>query len=120
MTNHFIRGYFDGDGCISLPNNIKHRPLPQFRMSFVSGSLKFLEWIRLQLRENLIKIGNPNIIKRKNEDKKDKNCWVLSFGGNKQVQIIMNWLYNDCKNNYLGRKYIKYNKSIEIIHGGIQ
>lgn len=40
LLNHFIRGYFDGDGCISICSK------GYFRLSFISGSEVFITSLR--------------------------------------------------------------------------
>jgi len=90
---NYIRGYFDGDGCIRNDGSLN--------IVFVSGSYKLIEWVKNQLK-NFLTIGNPKISKRKME------VYALSFHGNRQVRKIMEWLYKDCDTNFLERKKVKY------------
>lgn len=105
LINHYLRGIFDGDGCIRWDKG-------NFRITFVSGSFDFLNWVKLILKNNL-KIGNPNV--RRKNIKENSSDHYLSFSGNRQVPIIMDWLYEDCKNNFLKRKKVKYNNLLEVL-----
>lgn len=98
LIRHYIRGFFDGDGCISW---CKSNHSPEFTIT--TGSFNILKWIRDNLKKN-VSIGNPSILKKKNS-----NCFSLKFGG-VQVYKIMDWLYDNISNEiYLDRKFIKYN-----------
>lgn len=99
---NYIRGYFDGDGSISFDKS--------FKLTFTCGSFIFLKWVKNNLKK-FLKIGNPKIYDKK------KNCYVLSFHGNRQVKIIMSWLYKDCNNNFLYRKRKFYNYYMEANNG---
>ncbi len=104
---HYIRGYFDGDGCLSRNSNTKN-------MSFeiYSGSYIILDWILKNIKNNVN--VNKNIMVRC----KSGNCYRFGFYGNRQVPLIMKWLYKNCNVNFLERKknkfkeYKKYNKVI--------
>jgi predicted DNA-binding protein YlxM (UPF0122 family) len=97
---HFIRGYFDGDGCFYCGKN---------RQSFeiYSGSINILKWILYNIKKQL-KVND--IIKVRH---KKNNVYRFSFGGKKDVINIMNWLYKDCEDNYLERKYNKFKSFME-------
>jgi hypothetical protein len=94
LDRHYIRGYFDGDGCLSGHKN-------KLNFEIYSGSKVILEWIK-----NKIVVHN-NLISKVNVNHKSGNCFRFSFCG-KQVKIIMNWLYEDCGANFLERKRLKY------------
>lgn len=57
--NHFIRGYFDGDGCISNNKNNKYKIL-----SFTSASSKILLWINEVFSSNEISSRDLNNLKK--------------------------------------------------------
>lgn len=109
LIKHFIRGYFDGDGCIYIKKTGKKI---RSAFSIYSGSYNIIKWIYDHLKINL-DIGNPKITKEKG-----RNLYKFTFGGNRQVPKIMNWLYKDCKNAFLDRKYIKFNTLLCNINGG--
>ena len=97
LVRHYIRGYFDGDGCFTFTNK-------SFHINFITASKA--------LNDDIIKIlrlNNFNII---------ENSYVNNFGTimyrpemySLQDKInFLNWIYEDC-NVYLDRKYKKYLK----------
>lgn len=99
LQRHFIRGYFDGDGCIFLSKNSNISSRVSIR-----GTLTLLQSI-----QNLL-IKNCNVNKTK--ILKNNGIWDLQYGGNKQVKRILNYLYKD-SNIYLNRKNKLYNKFIK-------
>ena len=94
LYRHFIRGFFDGDGCLQLQDKIYH-----CRFDLTSASLQFLEQIRPIITAKAITNGGLN-----KESKYD--VWHLSYSGHQVIQI-MNWLYED-SHFYMKRKYDKY------------
>jgi len=86
--NHFIRGYFDGDGCISI-NSLK-----EFSMTFV-GTKPFLQ----SLSDIMIDHLGLNRVKVREFRNHASVCW----GGNLQLKAVHNWLYNDA-NIFMERK----------------
>lgn len=96
--SHFIRGVFDGDGCITL-----HKKTNQFAFSII-GNINLIKTIQ----EILIKKCNLNSNKlHKRKDCKN-NIVSLNFGGNKQIKKIENYLYKDCDDLFLKRKKEKF------------
>lgn len=94
LYRHFIRGFFDGDGCLQLQDKIYH-----CRFDLTSASLKFLQQIRPIITKNALTNGSLN--------KETKyNVWHLSYSGHQSVKIL-DWLYKD-SHFYLKRKYDKY------------
>lgn len=95
LIHHFIRGFMDGDGCISFSNNYPE-------ISFTTGSENILIWIKNNIKKNNL-VGNPKIIKRKNS-----NTFSLKFGGN-QSKIILDWIYKESNVEILlDRKHNKF------------
>lgn len=103
LYNHFIRGYFDGDGSIGSYLG-KHIKTEKFRISIISNHL-FLNDLQ-QIFNNELNI-NINILNRQ--------CGIseLRCCGNVKVKKIMDWIYKD-STIYLERKYLKYLKLCEI------
>jgi len=89
LERHLIRGYFDGDGCIS-----KHRKSNNIRLSFV-GTKNVLHAIQVNLQKPNVKLV------------KSGNAYTLGINGNKQSKRILEYLYKD-STIYLDRKYKKY------------
>jgi hypothetical protein len=99
LTNHFIRGYFDGDGCIHYSiKKIKHQICPG--VDFI-GTENMLERIKYFVMPD----------SKSNIRKKD-NIYVLTLGGIHQVQKIYHYLYENAT-IYLERKH---NKFLEIFN----
>lgn len=81
----FIRGYFDGDGCVYIS---KHQTL---NISII-GTIKLLN----SIKEILIK--NCNIRDTKYDDRypnKNNNIRALRYGGNIIINRIYHYLYDD-------------------------
>lgn len=92
LINHFIRGYFDGDGSIS---STRYKNYQAYNISFV-GTQDFINKL-----SNILNIGSVC------PDKRKTNSWYLNIGGNQQVLQIYHYLYDDA-HRYLQRKYDKF------------
>ena len=77
----FIRGYFDGDGCITYN---KKRNTKVFSLT---GTFELLDAIQNIL---VTKLKLP-----KNKLQVQKNSFTLAYGGNHQVTKIFEYLYNN-------------------------
>jgi Mor family transcriptional regulator len=98
--NHFIRGLFDGDGCIYFKKrNGKNRAT--FKLT---GSKKLLK----KVQEKLSKI--KGVKKGSLTKQKNKNCWELNYEGIPQTIKIANWLYKGANTLYLNRKKKKFDE----------
>ena len=97
--NHFIRGYFDGDGHIRYNGENTNRPL-----FMLYGTKEFLL--------ELIKITNlPLNLKR---DKRHKNnTYFISYFGINSINFL-NYIYKD-SSIYLDRKFKVYNNSFAVL-----
>ena len=99
-TSHFLRGYFDGDGSLHYLKGTNN-----FRISFV-GTKDFLNDIQKEIQTNVsLQYGNAGKV------------FTLQIAGRKQVEKILNYLYQDSKENIrLDRKYQKYLDCLEWAH----
>jgi DNA-binding transcriptional regulator WhiA len=88
LFNHFIRGYFDGDGSISITNKQKQIT--------ILGNYDFL----FKLQEILIENCGINKTKLSKREK----IYYLHYGGNLSIKKIGEFLYDD-STTYMGRKY---------------
>lgn len=105
LIPHFIRGYIDGDGCITsyLPKNHNKR---SYSIKVV-GTLEILDFIKKYIEENsTIKINKYYY------RKKDSKVATLEIGGNLQVEKVLNLFYKDAK-MFLDRKYELYLKVLK-------
>lgn len=90
FISHFIRGYFDGDGCMRMSKGV-------LNYKFV-GTFNFLK----SLQDILIsKCGVKET--KMYQANKDKNTWELSYAGDRQCIRIYGFLYKNAT-VYLLRK----------------
>ncbi len=100
LMNHFIRGFFDGDGCICTDNN-KRKTIA---INFCSASEDFL----IGLREILYKQNIFSYI----VDEKNKSTFRLYIKGMKNSDNMWNYMFDNAT-IYLDRKLIKKEKLYE-------
>lgn len=96
LIHHFIRGYFDGDGCISRRFN---HGAARWTITILSSKMfcqKACEIIKSILNLNNINTKPTN-----------SKIYKIEFGGNRKVKIFLDWLYKD-STIFLKRKYEKY------------
>jgi len=90
LIKDFIRGYFDGDGCISYCDN-KHEHMT----ISILGTKEFLETLQNYLP-----------LEKENKIHKHKNVYLLSFQRSRG-KYILNYLYSN-STIFLERKEIRY------------
>jgi intein/homing endonuclease len=102
----YIRGYFDGDGCVSI---IKRKNTSSLRVHFV-GTYEMLEGI-----QNVL-ISKLNITKTKiNQITKDKNTFQFEIRRKNDILLFRDFIYYDnciC----LSRKKEKFFTELELKH----
>lgn len=94
--SHFIRGFFDGDGCI-----IKKTSGYYFS---ITGNKNFL----LDLNNILSKCININPCKISRKNKSSELFGAIQYSKNSDLLKIKDYIYKDCENLYIERKYIKF------------
>ena len=89
---HFIRGLFDGDGCItsSLKGSYESYQVD------ITSTFLMVNWIKE-------KVGMGSIVK----DSRREKTYYYTLGGNQQVIKFYHYLYNNAT-IYLNRKYNKF------------
>lgn len=92
LYNHFIRGYFDGDGSISFNNK------EYWRVVNIIGTYNFVYNIKLILEKNNIK--NIGICK-------NSNIYYLYIQSIDNILKFRDFIYKNA-NIYLNRKYNKF------------
>lgn len=110
--SHFIRGFFDGDGCLSIKDRLNRRKRDGKSM-YYQFTITGKEDVLLKIQEILIK--ELNITKTILESRNDTFIKTLHYSGKQVVTKIMNYLYKDAT-VYLKRKhdlYLKYCISAE-------
>jgi len=100
LINHFIRGFFDGDGGISI--NIKTGG----SVFHMVGLYNFLERLRVILQENCL-LSDGNIFSKQCSN----DIHMLEWGGALQLRAISNFLYRDAE-IFLERKKNRFEKVI--------
>ncbi len=98
LTNHFIRGYFDGDGCIYLNKDKNY-----YKVSF-AGTYDFLS--------NIQKIINKNIGLNFTKILKQHNIFSLQYSGKNNCLKIKDYLYNNAT-IFLNRKRDKFDNIVQ-------
>lgn len=101
LFNHFFRGYFDGDGCITYHRRNKS-----------DGSLRNNKDWYINI---VCKFSNPliyfskkiqNIWGEYKDVKSRKTVYALLYNGNNKLSDLVKWMYRDCI-IYLDRKYVR-------------
>ena len=100
LIRHFIRGYFDGNGSISIDKRSQ-----QLRCNFTCGSKSFLESIKFtfDLYTFSSSIREP-----------DRNYFRLWIYGKESTKRFLDYIYRDAK-VYLDRKYEFYLTNINLL-----
>lgn len=94
LIHHFVRGYFDGDGCISFLDKSLNKPRITFCATYDFG---------LGLKNLLLKELNYNTSFYKAE-----NIYDVRTGSQEKCIKILDWLYQDSDGLRLERKYQRY------------
>ena len=101
----FIRGVFDGDGCI-CKSSAKLKDKAYVKCDFTSGSMLFLT----ELRQVLFGYGIKSYIYNNHDD-----IYKLVIGGMQNCDNFLHLIYDDA-NIYLDRKYSKKKRLYEELH----
>lgn len=96
LIKHFIRGYMDGDGCISYSVNRDEYSIK------ILGTENILDYIK-----NYIEKNNIAKINKYHKRKKEHVVSSLELGGNLQVLHFLNIIYDNAT-IALERKYQRY------------
>lgn len=97
LIRHYIRGYFDGDGCLCFTNK-------SFRINFTTASRTLNNDVVNILRTSGINVSESNYVN-------DFQTIMYKIDICRQQDKInfLNWIYDNCT-IYLDRKYKKYLK----------
>lgn len=107
LVNHFMRGYFDGDGSFYLAVS-KGKITKQLFFS-LRGTTEFLTIYRDILEQNC------QLKKRDKPIRINYNIGTLEYGGNNLVKKIGDFLYKDAT-VYMDRKHNLYLQDNHLIH----
>lgn len=98
LIPHFIRGFMDGDGCISIKR----------KNNYIYYSLSFTGTIDMMKKlKEILDVNNKITFYR--------NAYALNIGKKKDVMRILDWIYKDA-NLFLQRKYNKYCEIKEVVN----
>lgn len=98
--NYFLRGYFDGDGCINIEKKMKNR----MNIIFTCGNKTFLEQIQIRLSKII-----PNL----KSSISFGNCAFRLRYSWKNALLVARIIYEDVHSApYLKYKYLKYLKYV--------
>lgn len=114
--SHFMRGVFDGDGCI-VQQTFKRTKTKQIRIYIVSGSKIFAKQLSLILNDNNIKnniitINNNNKSIMNRPSKNYNDCYRIVANSSNAVNFCK-FIYKN-KNIYLCRKEKIYKEYLNI------
>lgn len=104
LYHHFIRGVFDGDGCISCSTLKTGKNAGAHKTMFsIIGYEPFIKSIN-HIIATSCKLNENKLIRRKD---KDSRLATMCYSGCNQCIIIRNYLYKNAT-IYLKRKYDKF------------
>lgn len=112
FLNHFIRGFFDGDGSVNFTINKKYGYI-QWIVTFTS-STEFNLDLQQKLANHIdSKFSELKLYKEKDND---KICYFQIGGTNEsRIKKIYEFLYKD-SSVFLNRKKTKFEEIIKLIH----
>lgn len=102
MQNHFIRGYFDGDGCVFFSHGEDYKQ-DTYIINFV-GTLSLLTSIQ-EILQSDAGLNKTKISKK-------GNAYQLSYGGFNNFNKVKSYLYSN-SSIFLDRKLKKFNDANE-------
>lgn len=100
LRSHFIRGFFDGDGCLTITTGKNHLVLPQCDFSIASLD------IAQQLRAWLLAAGIKSYICEEQKPNGQPTLFRLRIGGLINTDKFLSYIYQDSNpENRLWRKW---------------
>lgn len=101
LYNHYVRGYFDGNGHLGFWIDNEKTQHKKFNMT-ITSTVNFCEKIKDIFEEFNCK---PDLRSRWKE--RDNNNATVALCGNRVIARVCDWMYKDAT-IYLDRKYEKY------------
>lgn len=99
LLSHYVRGYFDGDGSVHIRTSRTGR---KHLAVSIMGTYDFLNGI-----SNVAPLGKSGIYKH-------KNVFDMKFMRKDNSKAFLDWIYTDCEDLYLNRKYELYANNIHL------
>lgn len=117
LFNHFLRGYFDGDGSISKREN-NNCETSRFTIS-IAGYRINMEKIQKYL-EQLNILTTFIVDKRKNKYTQDNDFGSLTAPNRMAIYSFLKMIYRDSNGTYLDRKYELAKKFIDQVESSTE
>ena len=105
LQSHFMRGVFDGDGCVSIHHD-KRDNSDRGQVNICSGSFEFIK----EYVDNMVRYCG---VKKNNIRQQKGTYYVIDWGGLSDVESFYEFLYKDA-NIFLKRKKETYDKVMSI------
>lgn len=104
LQRHFIRGYFDGDGCIAMRKKpITHKPVAT--CSFTSTKMFCNALIEVLGRKKI-----ETSVFRKRYKSMEDSAGTVTITKRNSINALYNYMYKGCEELYLIRKKEKFEK----------
>lgn len=108
LIHHYMRGYFDGDGCISIHKDKRFKNGDRGQINIVSASYDFIcKYVDILVEKTNVKRNTIS------DRKTDGSYFVIDWGGLTDVENIYNFLYKNAS-VYSNRKKKKFDEVIKI------
>lgn len=88
LRQHFIRGYFEGDGMLKIYKR-KHNNYQEANFSIVSTKEMLIE-----ISKQFIELGVNSTINKRHKNRLNNN-FTLRVSGNQQIKKVCDFLYNN-------------------------
>lgn len=98
LLSHFVRGEFDGDGWIGFSND-KY----QYPNITITGTEAFCRWLNEAIFQKLGFYG-----RLRNTKCPSNMTWAYDLSKHADISLFANWMYQDCGEHKLDRKYNKF------------
>lgn len=95
LIKHFLRGYFDGDGCLTFTNK-------SFHVGFITASPQLNEDIKQIIIKNEFQVFEQQYV-----NDFDTKMYRIEISTSEGKARFLDWIYKDAS-IYLDRKYKKY------------
>ena len=102
LYQHFIRGYFDGDGCFSVT---KRKDRKNSNSKIYQFNIVGMENVLLTIQDNIVQ--NTGVKKLPLKVRSGKKVLTLHYSGHNVCKKILDYLYDNAS-IYLKRKHDKY------------
>lgn len=107
----FLRGCFDGDGYSYSYWDSRWKSSFMFYIGFASGSVKFITWLQSMIIRASSLYGHASVHKKKGGK---NNYYQLRYSKYEAIKLVQ-LIYKNKKGLRLRRKYLKIEKSLDIV-----